>query len=121
MGFRSHSLNSRSPSASRPGHTVQMRSAACGGNKDVADSEVPLGYTLVDLRRIGEDCFALFKANDTGDSSALGLSSGEVDEFGPDGRLNLRFFAISRPNGQWELFEYRRLLVHNAVRLKARS
>jgi hypothetical protein len=98
-----------------------MRSAACGGNKGVADSEVPLGFTFVDLRRVGEDCFALFMTKDTDDSPTLGPSSGEADEFGPDGRLNLRFFAITRPNGQWELFEYRRLLVHSAVRLKAQN
>jgi hypothetical protein len=109
LGFRPHGLNGRSASASQPNQTVQMRSAACGRNEDVTDSGVPLGYTLVDLRRIGADCFALFKANDTGASPALGLGSGEADEFGPDGRLNLRFFAITRPNGQWQVFEYRRL------------
>jgi len=86
-----------------------------------ASSDVPLGYTLVDIRRIGEDCFALFKADDTDTSPSLGFGGGAADVFGPDGHLTMRFFAIGAPNGQWKLFEYRRLLVHNAVRPKAQS
>jgi len=86
-----------------------------------ASSDVPLGYTLVDIRQIGENCFALFKANDTDTSPSLGFGGGAADVFGPDGHLTMRFFAIGAPNGQWKLFEYRRLLVHNAVRPKAQS
>jgi hypothetical protein len=58
-----------------------MRSAACGGNKGVADSQVPLGYTLVDLRRVGEDCFALFMTKDTDDSPDVHTADGAL-EFG---------------------------------------
>jgi hypothetical protein len=84
-----------------------------------ANSEVPAGYSLVDIRRIGGDCFALLKVEDPDASPSLGLDGGVADVFGPDGRLTMRFFAIGRANGRWELFEYRRLPMHNAMRLKA--
>jgi hypothetical protein len=93
----------------------------CSGIRAAADSDVPPDYTLLDIRRIGEDCFALLKADDTEASPALGLSGGVADVFGPDGRLTVRFYAIGRPNGQWELFEYRRLPIPDAARLKAQG
>jgi hypothetical protein len=120
LGILPHELDGRFSLASRRNQTVQMRPSLCSGIK-AAGSDVPPGYTLVDIRRIGDDCFALLKADDTDASPALGLGSGVADVFGPDGRLTVRFYAIARPNGQWELFEYRRLPVLDAVRLKAQG
>jgi hypothetical protein len=118
LGMRPHRCNGQSPSASRRNRTVQMKSAACSGVEGVADSDVPPGYTLVNLTGIGGDCFAMFEAKDP-NASPPGLGSGVADVFGPDGRLTLRFSAITRPNGQSELVEYRRLPVGEMRWLKA--
>ncbi len=96
-----------------------MKHAVCGGIEVVGDSDVPPGYTLVDLARIGGDCFAMLEANAPAASPALGLGSGVADVFGPDGRLTLRFSAIARPNGKSKVVEYRRLPVGDAPRLNA--
>ncbi len=95
-----------------------MRRTVCGGIEVVVDSDVPPGYTLAGLTRIGGDCFAMFEANDPAGSPALGSGSGVADVFGPDGRLTLRFSTIEQPNGQWEVVEYRRLPVGDAAWLK---
>ena len=89
----------------------------CGGIEDVADSEVPPGYIPAGSTLIGGDCFAMFKANDPAAPPDLEPGSGVADVFGPDGRLALRFSTIERPNGHWEMVEYRRLPVSAALRL----
>jgi hypothetical protein len=91
-------------------HPVQIKQSPCSGIK-VDAFQVPPGYALVNITPIGQDCFALLKAQDTEASSAFGLGGGVADVFGRDGRLVVRFFALGRPNGRWELFEYRRLPV----------
>jgi hypothetical protein len=106
LGIRPHGLKAEAALPAPRSQSVQTRPASCSsGNM----SEIPPGYTLVHTMRIGEDCFALLKAQDTYASPALGLSSGEADVYGRDGRVMVRFFALGRPDGKWELFQYRRL------------
>ena len=91
----------------------------CDGFEAVAGSDVPPGYTLAGLTRIGGDCFAMFEADDPAILPALGSGSGVADVFGPDGRLTLRFSTVERPNGKWEEIEYRRLAVGDRPSLGA--
>jgi hypothetical protein len=81
----------------------------CGEDNFAAAKDITPGYTLVDIRWIGEDCFALIKSRSTNTSRTAGTSGGMADVFGKDERLMLRFLAIGQPNGDWELVEYRRL------------
>jgi hypothetical protein len=121
LGARIHRPNPASPPVSRHNQSVRMTASVCQGARAAASSEVPLGYSLIDVRRIGSDCFALLRADDSKGSPGLGLSMGTADVFGPDGRLMLRFFAIGRPDGRWDVFQYRRVQVHDGSRLGPRS
>lgn len=118
LGIRPHGLNARSPLASRLNETVPKQRSVCSRMKTAANSDIPPGYALVNIRRIGEGCFAFLKADNMRAPPALALGGGVADVFGPNGSLKLRFSAIERPNGQWELLEYRRLPVDDALRLK---
>jgi hypothetical protein len=118
LGIRPLEANVRPPLTLPGDHAVQMERSPCSEIK-VDAFEAPAGYSMVDIRRIGQDCFALLKAEDAEASPALGLSGGVADVFGRDGRLDVRFLALGRPNGRWELFEYRRLPV-NDMRQSAR-
>jgi hypothetical protein len=109
LGIRPDGLVERARPAVLHSHTVQTRVPQCSGNIFAAVDDIPPGYTLVDVRRIGEDCFALLKSISVKASRTAGTSGGMADVFGRDGRLMLRFFATGQPNGDWELFEYRRL------------
>ena len=106
LGIRSHKLNAQLPVSAA--HEHPSRGNLCSGIRSVGAFEFPMGYDLIDVEPIGGHCFALFKgALDA--QPTTGLSNGGADVFGKDGRLLERFFAVGRPNGQWELFEYRRL------------
>ena len=104
--------------SARHDQPVKTRPSLCGGVEVDKGFDVPSGYTLIGVRPIGQDCFALLRAQDTDASPALGLS-GVADVYGQDGRLNERFFAIGQPNGQWKLFEYRRLLARDIRQARA--
>ncbi|MGO9059844.1 MAG: hypothetical protein ACLQU2_21065 [Candidatus Binataceae bacterium] len=109
LGIRPYGLVERPGPAVFRSDAVPTRASRCGGNNSAAADDIPPGYTLVDIRRVGEDCFALLRSRSTNASRTAGASGGMADVFGRDGRLMLRFFAIGQPNGDWELFEYRRL------------
>jgi hypothetical protein len=111
LGIGSHGSNGGLPLTARPSRPVEMRPSACSGIEVTAASDIPTGYAFVAIRRIGDDCFALLKAEDTDASPAFELNRGAADVFGKDGRLMERFFAVARANGQSEFFEYRRLPV----------
>ena len=84
---------------SRPIRNELNKHALCRGIS-ASDSEVPSGYTLIGLKRLDGDCFAVFKADDPGDVPAGG--GGVADVSDPNGRLTERFAAIALPDGQWE-------------------
>ena len=109
LGIRPHGLIERPRPAVLRSHAVPTRASRCSGNNFAAAEDIAPGYTLVDIRRIGEDCFALLRSRSTNTSRTAGTSGGMADVFGRDGRLMLRFLAIGQPNGDWEFFEYRRL------------
>lgn len=111
LGIRPHGCNRGPAPASRLTNTVQMRQAVRSAINVLADSNVAPNSTPPDFRRIGADTSATPERNDP---AALG--SGVADVFAPDGRLILRFSAIERPNGQWEVVEYHRLPVDDARR-----
>jgi hypothetical protein len=93
----------------------------CSGINAAADLDIPPDYSLIDVRPIGEACFALLKAPEMDLSPTLGTADGSVDVFGPDGRLSVRLVAIERSNGQWEILEYRRLPTSGAIGHKAKG
>jgi hypothetical protein len=121
LGTRRHTVNFRPTRPSNRSQTVQMRPSVCSRINAAGDLDIPPDYSLIDVRPIGEACFALLKAAGTDPSPTLGTAGGSVDVFGPDGRLNVRLVAIERSNGQWEIFEYRRLLVSGAIKHKAKG
>jgi hypothetical protein len=98
-----------------------MTPSVCSGINAAADLDIPPDYSLIDVRPIGEACFALLKATETDPSPTLGTAGGSVDVFGPDGRLSVRLVAIERSNGQWEIFEYRRLPISGAIKHNAKG
>ena len=121
LGIPGHTVNIRSAPLSSRSRTVHMRRPACTEINAAADFDVPPDYTLIDVKPIGQDCFALLKADGTEVSPVPGPANGFADVFGPDGRLTERLFAIERSDGQWEVFEYRRLPSSGAIQYKARG
>jgi len=121
LGTRPHTVDlrpTRAPSRSQP---AQMTRSSCSGIDATGDLDIPPDYSLIDVRRIGEGCFALLKAAGTDTSPTLGGAGGSLDVFGPDGRLSERLVAVERSNGQWDIFEYQRLSTSSAIRHKAKG
>jgi hypothetical protein len=54
-----------------PTQNDHIRGAVCAGIS-VSDSDVPSGYTLIGVKRIDGDCFAMFRTNDTGAAPTVG-------------------------------------------------
>ena len=121
LGTRRHTVNVRPRRASSRSQTVQMTPSVCSGINAAAALDIPPDYSLIDVRPIGEACFALLKAAGTDPSPTLGTGGGSVNVFGPDGHLSVRLVAIERSNGQREIFEYRRLPISGAIKHKARG
>jgi len=121
LGTRPHTVNLRPTRAPSRSQTVQMTPSVCSGINAAANLDIPPDYSLVDVRPIGEACFALLKAPGLDLSPTPGTAGGSVDVFGPDGRLSERLVAIERSNGRWEIFEYRRLSTSSAIRHKAKG
>ena len=115
LGIRPHGCNRGPAPSSRLANSVQMRQAVRSAINVLADSNVAPNSTPPDFRRIGADTSATPERNDPAVSPAA-LGSGVADVFAPDGRLILRFSAIERPNGQWEVVEYHRLPVDDTRR-----
>ena len=121
LGARPHTVNLRPTRAPSRSQTVQMTPSVCSGINATADPDIPPDYSLIDVRPIGEACFALLKAPGLDLSPTLGRAGGSVDVFGSDGRLSVRLVAIERSNGQWEIFEYWRLPISSAIKHKAKG
>ena len=121
LGTRPNTVNLPPTRASSRSQTVQMTPSVCSGINAAADLDIPPDYSLIDVRPIGEACFALLKAPGLDLSPTLGRAGGSVDVFGSDGRLSVRLVAIERSNGQWEIFEYWRLPISSAIKHKAKG
>jgi len=121
LGTRPHTVNLSPTRASSRSQTGQRTPSECSGINATADLDVPPDYSLIGVRPIGEACFALLKAPGLDLSPTLSTAGGSVDVFGPDGRLSVRLVAIERSNGQWEIFEYRRLPISGAIKHNAKG
>jgi hypothetical protein len=111
----------RAPSIAHRSHSPRRRKSVCRGIKVARTSDLPPGYTLIYIRRLGKECFMLLKTEDGDASPAPGLGGGMADVFGRDGRLIERFFAIRKPNVSWQILEYRRLPVGGMQRARTQG
>src|SRR5271166_790476 len=84
LGIRPHGLIERPRPAVLRSHAVATKASRCSGNNFAAGDDIPPGHTLVDTRRIGEDCFALLRSRSTSSSRNAGTSGGMADVFGRD-------------------------------------